>query len=130
MKDRKSRRPHPGPRLTRALASPAPGPAAAKPPPYLAIVLALCALTLAVYSNSFDAGMILDNKGLLLQDPRIRAATGANLALIFSHSYSWPFGENGLYRPLTTLSYLFNYAILGDGDRPAGYHWVNLLLHM
>jgi len=130
MKDRKSRRPHPGPRPTHALASPAPGPAAAKSPPCLAIVLALCALTLAVYSNSFGAGMILDNKGLLLQDPRIRAATGANVALIFSHSYSWPFGENGLYRPLTTLSYLFNYAILGDGARPAGYHWINLLLHV
>ena len=27
------------------------------------------------------------------------------------------------------LSFLFNYAILGNADRPAGYHWVNLLLH-
>ena len=31
---------------------------------------------------------------------------------------------------MTTLSYLFNYAILGDGDQAAGYHWVNLVLHM
>src|SRR5205807_9565903 len=30
---------------------------------------------------------------------------------------------------LTTLSYLFNYAILGNGDRPAGYHWINFALH-
>ena len=34
-----------------------------------------------------------------------------------------------MYRPLTTLSYLFNYAILGNGEHPAGYHAVNLLLH-
>ena len=75
-------------------------------------------------------GLVLDNKGLLLQDPRIRAATGANMALIFEHTYWWPLGEAGIYRPLTTLSYLFNYAILGNGDQPAGYHWVNLVLHM
>jgi hypothetical protein len=39
-------------------------------------------------------------------------------------------GEAGIYRPLTTLSYLFNYAIFGGGDHAAGYHWVNVLLHM
>jgi tetratricopeptide (TPR) repeat protein len=96
----------------------------------LLIGLVLCVLTLLVYSNSFRAGIVLDNKGLLLQDPRIRAATGANVALILEHTYWWPLGEAGIYRPLTTLSYLFNYAILGDGDQAAGYHWVNLGLHM
>jgi protein O-mannosyl-transferase len=45
------------------------------------------------------------------------------------HTYWWPYGESGLFRPLTTLSYLFNYAVLGNGEHPAGYHWVNLLLH-
>ena len=30
---------------------------------------------------------------------------------------------------MTTLSYLFNYAVPGGGERPAGYHAVNLLLH-
>src|SRR5208283_725355 len=34
-----------------------------------------------------------------------------------------------LYRPLTTFSYLFNYAILGNGVAPAGYHCVNFALH-
>ena len=36
--------------------------------------------------------------------------------------------SSGLYRPLTTLSYLFNYAVLGNGTHPAGYHLLNLLL--
>ena len=49
--------------------------------------------------------------------------------LIFQHTYWWPHGEAGLYRPVTTLSYLFNYAVLGNGDRQAGYHWLNFLLH-
>jgi hypothetical protein len=35
-----------------------------------------------------------------------------------------------LYRPVTTISYLFNYAILGNRDHPEGYHWINLALHL
>jgi protein O-mannosyl-transferase len=91
--------------------------------------LALCVLTLLAYSNSLSSGFVLDNHGLLL-DPRIRDASPENLALILRHTYWWPTGEAGLYRPFTTLSYLFNYAILGDRDQPAGYHAVNLLLHL
>jgi hypothetical protein len=39
-------------------------------------------------------------------------------------------GERGLYRPLTTLTYLLNHAVLGSADRPAGYHWFNLIVHV
>jgi tetratricopeptide (TPR) repeat protein len=94
----------------------------------LAAVL-LCAAALAAFSNSFNAGFVLDSKPILLQDPRIRQATAENIALIFQHTYWWPSGEAGLYRPFTTLSYLLNYAILGNRDDPAGYHWINFLLH-
>jgi hypothetical protein len=90
----------------------------------------LCAVTALAYVNSFASGFVLDNRGILLQDPRVHEATAENLRLIFQHTYWWPYGESGLYRPLTTLTYLFNYAILGNGDRAAGYHWINLLLHM
>lgn len=93
------------------------------------VVLALCAVTLLAYSNSFSAGFTFDNKGLLLQDPRIREATPQNIGLILHRTYWWPYGESGLYRPITTLTYLFNYSILGNGDQPAGYHWINFLLH-
>src|SRR5208282_1591057 len=91
---------------------------------------ALGLLAFLAYSNSFSAGFILDNKGLLLQDPRIRELTGENIRLILQHTYWWPSGEAGLYRPFTTLSYLFNYAVLGNADAPAGYHWINFLLHL
>ena len=93
------------------------------------VALALCAITLLAYSNSFSAGFTFDNHGLILEDARIREASDANLRLIVEHTYWWPYGESGLYRPLTTLSYLFNYVILGNGDQPAGYHAVNFLLH-
>ncbi len=90
---------------------------------------ALCVITLLAYANSFQAGFALDNKILLLQDPRIREATAGNVDLIFQNTYWWPHGESYLYRPLATLSYLFNYAVLGNGDRAPGYHWINFLLH-
>jgi len=93
-----------------------------------AISFALVILTLLAFSNSFDAGFTLDNKGLL-HDPRITQWTAHNIDLILHHTYWWPNGEAGLYRPLTTLSYLFNDAILGDGERPFEYHAINFFLH-
>jgi hypothetical protein len=102
-----------------------------KPPArQLAVALTLVAVTLLAYANSFRAGFPLDNKALILQDTRVHAATRGNVDLILNHTYWWPIGESGLYRPVTTLSYLFNYAVLGNGDRPAGYHAFNLLLHI
>src|SRR5208282_4657476 len=91
---------------------------------------ALGLLAFLAYSNSFSAGFVLDNQGLLLQDPRIRELTGENIRLILQHTYWWPIGEAGLYRPFTTLSYLFNHAVLGNATEPAGYHCINFLLHL
>src|ERR1700733_4508853 len=70
---------------------------------------ALCVITLLVYANSFRSGFVLDNAFLILQDPRLAAATSGNVRLILQHTYYWPQWESGLYRPITTLSYLFNY---------------------
>jgi tetratricopeptide (TPR) repeat protein len=86
-------------------------------------------LIVIAYSNSFDTGFTLDNKQLILNDARVHAATIENVELIINRSYWWPYGESGLYRPFTTFSYLLNYAILGSGDRPAAYHWTNLIIH-
>jgi len=91
--------------------------------------LRLCTLTLLAFSNSFDAGFTWDNRFLILQDPRIRDLTPQNIDLIIHHTYWWPTGESGLYRPLTTLSYLFNYSVLDLRDQPLGYHWLNFILH-
>ncbi len=92
-------------------------------------MLGLCLISLLAYANSFYAGFTFDNRGLLLEDPRIREASRDNFELILRHTYWWPYGESGLYRPFTTLSYLFNYAVCGNADRPFGYHAINFLLH-
>jgi hypothetical protein len=96
---------------------------------HAAVAAGLCVLALLAYSNSFGGGFVFDNSVLILHDQRVHEATSANVALILNHSYWWSVNDSGLYRPLTTLSYLFNYAILGNGDHPAGYHWINILLH-
>lgn len=94
----------------------------------LALVL-LASLALVAYANSFQAGFPFDNRFLILQDPRLRAASAENIGLIFSQNYWGRIWQGGIYRPLTTLSYLFNYAILGNSFHPFGYHVVNYLLH-
>jgi tetratricopeptide (TPR) repeat protein len=93
------------------------------------LMLALWAFALLAYSNSFRTGLALDNAGVILQDSRIRAATAENLHLILTGEYWNHQMTTGLYRPLTTFSYLVNYAIFGNGPHPAGYHWVNFALH-
>jgi protein O-mannosyl-transferase len=92
-------------------------------------VLALWALALVAYANSFGTGFPGDNAQLILGDPRIQAATSANLNLIWTKDYWFGHVAGGVYRPLATMSHLLNYAVLGNGTQPAGYHWFNFLVH-
>ncbi len=119
-----------------APASPSPklssGPAGSPLPGWVASLftaLGLGWLTWLAYSNSFTAGLVLDNRVMITVDPRVREWSRENLQLVFTKDYWWPFYASDLYRPLTTLSYLFNYAVLGNGEKVAGYHVVNYLLH-
>jgi hypothetical protein len=97
--------------------------------PHARRVLALWGLALAAYSNSFSTGFPGDNAQLILDDPRIQSATPANVGLIWSKDYWYGHVAGGVYRPLATLSHLVNYAILGNGTQPAGYHIFNFAVH-
>ena len=89
---------------------------------------ALWVWSLVPYLNSFRAGLPFDNQLAIVLDPRIRAATWANIHTIWTTDYWYNTSSSGLFRPLTTLSYLFNYAVLGNGMNPAGYHAFNSIL--
>jgi hypothetical protein len=93
-------------------------------------VALLCAIVIATYGNSFGTGFAFDSRQLILQDARVHAATADNVRAILQHTYWWPYGESGLYRPITTFTYLLNYAVVGAGERAWPYHAVNLLLHL
>jgi tetratricopeptide (TPR) repeat protein len=88
----------------------------------------LWALLGAAYSNSFQSALVFDGARIVTQDSRIRAVTAENIRLIFSEEYWYKGAPSGLYRPLTTFSFLLNYA-LGSGANPAAYHWTNFALH-
>jgi hypothetical protein len=92
-------------------------------------LLVLWGMALAAYSNSFRAGLVYDNHLIVAQDSRLRQVTEENVRLILTKDYWYRSSVSSLYRPVATLSYLFNYAVLGNGDAPAGYHAVNLALH-
>ena len=97
--------------------------------PLVACWLLLGLALLAAYANSLQVPLVLDNRVIIGSDPRIRDWNSENLKLILTKDYWFPHVPSDLYRPLTTLSYLFNYAVLGNETRPFGYHVVNFLLH-
>jgi protein O-mannosyl-transferase len=90
---------------------------------------ALWALIFAAYSNSFQSGLVFDSAIAISQDPRVHAVTPENFRRILTEEYWHGSTTSGLHRPLTTLSYLLNYAVFRNRTHPAGYHWVNLALH-
>ncbi|MGD0016529.1 MAG: DUF1736 domain-containing protein [Verrucomicrobiia bacterium] len=83
----------------------------------------------AFRAAEFPGGFALDNKFIILNDPRLHSVTKENVQLIFTQDYWWPTGIAGLYRPVTSLSYLFNHAVLGNKDHAIGYVIINALLH-
>src|SRR2546423_14598473 len=92
----------------------------AVPLPWLCCALGL--LILIFYWNSFTAPLLFDSETIIKMDPRIREANFANVEQILTRDYWFPAQESVLYRPLTTFSYMFNYAILGNGESVFGYH--------
>ena len=93
-------------------------------------LILICTAAVAAYANSFRTGLVFDASTLILKDPRLTAVSWHNLHLIFTQDYWYPTMVNGLFRPVSTLSYLFHYSVLGSGANPMSYHCINLLLHL
>ena len=102
-------------------------PPLAVPLPWLCLGLGL--MILGFYWNSFTAPLLYDSESIIGDDPRIRVLSLVNIEQILTRDYWFPTQESVLYRPLTTFSYMFNYAIIGNGESVLGYHTVNFLLH-
>ena len=61
-------------------------------------------------------------------DPRIQEASAHNVSQIFQHTFGGPTARPGstvLHHPL--ISFQLRHA--GKRAQPAGYHWINFLLH-
>ena len=94
------------------------------------VAVVLSALVAAAYANSLQGGFPFDNRFQILEDVRLQAVTVDNVRRLFTEDLWWPRAVSGLYRPITKVTFLANYAALGNGDRPLGYHLVNLALHL
>ena len=87
-------------------------------------------LAIAAYANSFSAGLVYDNWGIILHPPAMRDRSA--LAQILTTD--WWFAGSDLYRPITTLSLWLDTAFISPlfsaSPYPAWYHLINLLLHL
>lgn len=82
-------------------------------------------LGVVVYANSLQNGFTFDDWPLIAQNAIVKLH---EIGAVFTSPY-WPNQpELGLYRPLTTLSYVVNHWVLGEGA--FGFHLVNVVLHI
>jgi protein O-mannosyl-transferase len=99
----------------------------------LAILAALLAAIASLpYANAIRSGFVLDDNNIVVGNPLIRSI--ANVPQIFRTDY-WAGSagaaaavDPGLYRPFTLSSYAVDYHLWQLN--PAGYHAVNVLLHV
>src|SRR5437867_4445911 len=83
-------------------------------------------LALAVYFNSLQNGLVYDDLHVIVGNEAAHHPLDWRTILL---TPSWFLQGNPSiqYRPLTTWSFALDYAV--HGDRPFGYHLVNVLAH-
>ena len=118
----KARRPAPA---SRTSGTPAPARERSGSRAAWAVALSVALFATLLYSNTARNGFVLDDTSLVLENRAIRSL--GTLPSVFTSDYWEHEIRSGLYRPLTTLSYSFNY--LSTAAEPAPYHWVNIALH-
>ncbi|MFT7667927.1 MAG: tetratricopeptide (TPR) repeat protein [Planctomycetota bacterium] len=93
-------------------------------------MLLVAAIALLLYLPAISAPFVFDDL-LVIQDNEIvhEGDLGTILSTGYWDGYDEALGDRAtLYRPLTILSYAWNWA--ASGDDPVGFRWVNILLHM
>lgn len=95
-------------------------------------LLGLLLLCFAIYFNSLNNPFVLDDDGLIVNNPIIKSFKF--LPLIFEKSlYSYPMAGrevtfNKMFRPLQLLTYSVDYKVWKLN--PMGFHLTNILLHL
>jgi tetratricopeptide (TPR) repeat protein len=88
----------------------------------------VAALAFAVYSNSLAGDFVWDDRPLILSDYMVKSFD--HLDHLFTNDFFFRDQNDlayGYYRPVTTLTYVIDYALWAE--RPLGYHLTNCLLH-
>ncbi len=99
-------------------------PSVISPSPRGAVVL-LISLAVAVYLNTLGNAFAYDDIPLIVNNPNVHQPDWS--ALWLRGYWSHVTGGGGNYRPLTVSTFAVEYQLWGE--RPVGYHLVNILLH-
>lgn len=91
---------------------------------HLLPMLLVAAVSIAIYSNTLKNGFVYDDKGTIVSNAGITKLN--NLNKLLNTEYFAISGEMS-YRPIVTLTYMFDYALFGY--KPWGFHLTNILLH-
>lgn len=89
---------------------------------------AVAVLALAVYLNSLGGDFVWDDRPLIVNDYMIKSFD--HLDHLFTNDFFFRDQNDlayGYYRPVTTLTYVLDYAL--HADQPFGFHLTNALLH-
>jgi tetratricopeptide (TPR) repeat protein len=98
-------------------------------PRLAALAVVVGATVLAYASAPSSTTLLFDARALVAENPVLREWAPAHVWYLLTHDYWQPMATDGLYRPVTMLSFLVDRAVLGHGDRATGYVVENVLLH-
>ncbi|CDS43735.1 transmembrane and TPR repeat containing protein [Echinococcus multilocularis] len=90
----------------------------------------LILLTLLIYSNSLSCGFVFDDASAVVDNQDLRSHIQPWWILFFNDFWGTPMAHESShksYRPLTVLTYRWNFALAGL--EAWTYHLVNMLLH-
>ena len=88
------------------------------------IILVFFALGFLIYSNTFESPFVFDDKLRIVENPAIRMD-----ALTFQNLWKAAFGkQSARSRPIGNISFALNYYF--HQYEPAGYHIVNIIIHI
>lgn len=91
-------------------------------------IVALAAVL--AFANAPGGALVFDAKVLVGENPILGEASAEAVGFLLTHDYWQPMATDGLYRPVTMLSFLLDRGVLGYGNRATGYVVENVLLHL
>ncbi|HUX32584.1 MAG TPA: hypothetical protein VMV51_01825 [Gemmatimonadaceae bacterium] len=86
----------------------------------------VAAVALGVYANALSNGFALDDRVIVAQNPNVHHLSSFADAWVSAYWPNLPF-QVGLYRPLTIVSFLLEWALWHG--HPMGFHLVNIVVH-
>jgi tetratricopeptide (TPR) repeat protein len=97
--------------------------------PHALSLLLVVAAAVVAYLNAAGGALVFDAKVIVAENPALQTWSADGVRYLFTHDYWQPMATDGLYRPLTTLSFLIDRTLLGHGDVAFGYVVENVALH-